>query len=84
MGFLKTVWGFIIGFSPQRIMAAGALVGVFSGLFLFRHDIIKTEDYKIQTHTSAVVSAIQVKKNAIHDSPTSDARTINRLQRGSY
>lgn len=52
--------------------------------YYFRHDIIKAEDDKVTVASQAVVLKIEDKKNEIRNVPISDARTIDRLQHGTY
>jgi hypothetical protein len=64
------------------------VAAISGGVALWHHEAVvsgeKKEDTKIEAVTSATVQQVQKVDNEIRNIPSSDKRTIERLQHGSY
>ncbi len=74
----------MFGLPLKVYIIIGACAAVVIFLLSYRHEIIVKEDLKTQLKTNSVIQDIEEKKNAIISVPPSDARTIDRLQHGTY
>ncbi len=69
----------------QKLIAAASALALLAGIYGFiHHQGAKSEAVKIENKTAAVVGIVQEKKNEIINLPRTDARSIDRLQRGSF
>lgn len=60
------------------------VTAVIGGAAWLHHSGEKSEANKIAVKTAAVVQHVQEKKNEIINLPRTDARSIDRLQRGTF
>lgn len=70
--------------SFSAYVTIGLVVAALALVFIFKHDIIKSEDDKGTVASDTVLLQAEDKKNEIRNVPISDARTANRLLSGTY
>lgn len=69
----------------QKLIAAASAIALLAGIYGYiHHEGAKSEEAKIEKQTTKTVEKIQEKKNEIIRQPATDARSIDRLQRGSF
>lgn len=69
----------------QKLIAAASALALLAGIYGYiHHEGEKSEEVKIEKQTTKTVAKIQEKKNEIIRQPATDARSIDRLQRGSF
>lgn len=69
----------------QKLIAAASALALLAGIYGFiHHQGAKSAEIKIENKTAKTVAQIQEKKNEIIRQPATDARSIDRLQRGSF
>ena len=71
-------------FTPLVVWVLSILAVITAGLTMFHHSAVKGEDNKYQAKAGVVIQQVQEKKNEIINLPRTDARSIDRLQRGSF